>query len=280
MWHNVMRMGMAAAVAGVFGAMEASAIDVLLLTKSSGFEHSAITRDNDEPSLVERVADELSEEHEDYVSVTATKDASLINADNLANYDVAVFYTSGNLLEEGSDGHPPMTEEGKEEFLQWIEDGGGFIGIHSATDTFRGGDPDPYIEMLGGEFITHGPQFEGTVHVTDAGHPAMEAIPTEWDVWDEWYIHTHLNRDNIRVLAVMEAPEDIQEDHSDYEQEVPIMWCRSYGDGRVFYNAMGHAHDLWEDETFQQQLVDAVTWAAGEGPLHAEPNFHDVLPDY
>ncbi len=278
MWHKFMRVGMAAAMAAAFGAMEAGAVNVLLLTKSSGFEHSAIARENDEPSLVERIAAELAEEHE--VGLTATKDASLINADNLANYDVVIFYTSGNLLQEGSDGHPPMTEEGKEEFLEWIENGGGFIGIHSASDTFRGGDPDPYIEMLGGEFTWHGPQFEGTVRVTDADHPAMGAIPTEWDVWDEWYVHTHLNTDNIRLLAVMEAPENIQENHSEHEQEVPVIWCRSYGDGRVFYNAMGHAHDVWEDEIFQQHLLDTVAWAAGEGPLHAEPNFHDVLPDH
>ncbi len=278
MWHKFMRVGMAAAMAAAFGAMEAGAVNVLLLTKSSGFEHSAIARENDEPSLVERIAAELAEEHE--VGLTATKDASLINADNLANYDVVIFYTSGNLLQEGSDGHPPMTEEGKEEFLEWIENGGGFIGIHSASDTFRGGDPDPYIEMLGGEFTWHGPQFEGTVRVTDGDHPAMGAIPTEWDVWDEWYVHTHLNTDNIRLLAVMEAPENIQENHSEHEQEVPVIWCRSYGDGRVFYNAMGHAHDVWEDEIFQQHLLDAVAWAAGEGPLHAEPNFHDVLPDH
>ena len=278
MWHKFMRVGMAAAMAAAFGAMEAGAVNVLLLTKSSGFEHSAIARENDEPSLVERIAAELAEEHE--VGLTATKDASLINADNLANYDVVIFYTSGNLLQEGSDGHPPMTEEGKEEFLEWIENGGGFIGIHSASDTFRGGDPDPYIEMLGGEFTWHGPQFEGTVRVTDGDHPAMGAIPTEWDVWDEWYVHTHLNTDNIRLLAVMEAPENIQENHSEHEQEVPVIWCRSYGDGRVFYNAMGHAHDVWEDEIFQQHLLDTVAWAAGEGPLHAEPNFHDVLPDH
>ncbi len=267
------------ALAAMIGAAHGQAMNILFLSKSSGFEHGVIQRDNDEPSLVERVLSELAGAYG--AGITNTKDASYITAGNLENYDVVIFYTTGDLLTEGADGHPPMTEEGKEALFEWVENGGGFIGYHAATDTFRVGEegpPDPFIEMLGAEFEWHGPNFTGTVRVTDPVHPAVNRIPREWEVYDEWYVFRHINRDNMRVLAVLDPPEDERTERPRYDTpELPIIWVSSHGDGRVYYNAMGHVDEVWEDNTFQLSIVDAVTWASGQGPARTTPNYYDVI---
>ncbi len=264
------------AVAAV-GIAHAQVINVLLLTKQSGSEHEVVTRDNDELSIVERGAQSLAASYG--ARVNATKDASYITAENLENYDVVVFYTSGNLFTQGSDGHPPMTEAGLQALGDWVEAGGGFVGLHSATDTFRGQwQAQEYLQALGAEFAWHGPSFEGVLRIVDRPHFAVASIPREWEVYDEWYVFENINRDNIRVLAVLDPPEEVREEHPRYDTpELPIIWVRSYGNGRIYYNAMGHEPALFEDRTFQMALVDAVAWASGEGPARTTPNYYEVI---
>lgn len=251
---------------------------VLLLTKSAGFEHSVIKHDTGGTSHVERILQPLADEMGAHL--TSTKDASLINAETLQDYDVVIFYTSGDLTKAGEDGHPPMAEDGVEDLLGWIRDGGGFIGFHSATDSFKGGrnEVTPYIEMLGAEFVTHGAQFEGTVVKTSPDHPAVAALPERWTLRDEWYLFRHLNEEAMHVLALLE-PGDERERQEMYNiPAYPMIWCRSYGEGRVLYNGMGHREDVWEHPTFKTLVVEHIRWANGEGPLNAEPNYHDVVP--
>ncbi len=279
MLHRTINALMIMTIAFTMSAAHGQVMDILFLSKSSGFEHGVIQRHNDEPSHVENVLSDLARNYG--ARINNTKDASYITAENLENYDVVIFYTSGDLLTEGTDGHPPMTEEGKDSLLEWIENGGGFIGYHSASDTFRvgeDGEPGPFVEMLGAEFAWHGPNFTGTVRVTDPAHPTVTRIPEEWEVYDEWYVFRHFNRDNMRVLAVLDPPEDVREEHEGYDiAELPVIWVSSYGDGRVYYNAMGHVPELWEDSTFQEGIVDAVTWANGQGPARTTPNYYDVI---
>ena len=249
---------------------------ILLLTKSSGFEHSVIKHDRRGTSHVERILTPLVDEMGG--SLLCTKDASLINAETLEDYDVVIFYTSGVLTEVGEDGNPPMTEEGLEAFFTWIRNGGGFIGFHSATDSFRsnGDTPTPYIEMLGGEFITHGAQFEGTIRNVSAGHPAAKSLPESWDIQDEWYLFRHLNKEHLHVLALLEIGDERQKQKMYDIPDYPMIWCRAYGDGRVLYNGMGHREDVWEHPTFKALVEEHIRWAAGEGSLNADPNYEAV----
>ncbi len=253
---------------------------ILFLSKSADFVHSVVARDESGTSLTERVLSQIAEEIE--AEITVTKDASLINAENLANYDVVIFYTSGNLTEPGTDGHPPMAADGVNDLLAWINDGGGFIGFHSATDTFRvgaGNEPNAFIRMIGGEFLTHGAQFEGTLKVVDPTHPAMANFENGWSITDEWYLYTHLNREDMHVLVLLE-PGDEREKQEMYDiPAYPIIWCSTIGSGRVFQNGMGHREDVWENPAFQQTIKDALDWVAGSGPSQAEPNFAEVVPE-
>jgi type 1 glutamine amidotransferase len=257
---------------------------VLFISKSAGFQHSVIERNGVSPGMAETIFENVVKAMGG--SATATKDASLVNAENLKNFDVVVFYTTGILTEPGTDGMPPLGPNGFQELQDWIKGGGGFIGLHCATDTFHGeGDTvTPYIEMIGGEFDGHGPQFFGLFTVVDPTHPAMTPFTSPYKVNDEWYAFKNLNTANIRVLALLDARVAFEKMRGKglpaYSTPYPIAWCRGYGNGRVFYNAMGHREDVWESEVYQKSLANAIIWAKGEGPLNAEPNYDKVMAEF
>lgn len=258
--------------AGIAIAEDAPGTRILLLTKSSGFQHSVIKNDGSGTSHVERIMTPLVEKMS--ATITCTKDASMVNAESLANYDVVVFYTSGVLTEVGEDGNPAMSEEGLEALFTWIRNGGGFIGFHSATDSFKssGDTPTPYIEMIGGEFVTHGAQFRGTIKKVSAGHPAVASLPDSWKLQDEWYIFRLLNKETMHVLAMLEIGRERKKQDKYDIADYPMIWCSAYGKGRVLYNGMGHREDVWEHDTFKAMVEEHIRWAAGEGELDAEPN--------
>src|SRR5437867_8288065 len=108
---------------------------VLFFSKSSNFEHAVIKGKDGQPSYVEKLLAELGPKHA--IEFTFSKDGSLFTPEYLAKFDAYMFYTTGDLLAAGKDGNPPMTAEGKTALLDAIKNGKGFVGIHSATDTFH-----------------------------------------------------------------------------------------------------------------------------------------------
>src|SRR5947209_6751754 len=130
---------------------------VLFFTKSSGYQHSAITRKKpDELSFAEQFMVDFGKKHN--FDVHCTKDGSIFTPQGLEPFDVIMFYTTLDLTTPGNDKNPPMPKDGKETLLKAVADGKGFFGVHSASDTFHshGDQVDPYIKMLGGEFKHHG----------------------------------------------------------------------------------------------------------------------------
>ena len=152
---------------------------ILFFSKSSGYEHSAIRRNGNALSPAEKVLIELGKTHG--FDVVASKDGSIFTRQNLKGFDAIFFYTTGDLTQAMGDKNPPMTLEGKVALLEAIRSGKGFLGTHSATDTFHSLGPefetqpiekrDPYIQMIGGEFIRHGPQQEATMRVAHRTFP-------------------------------------------------------------------------------------------------------------
>lgn len=253
---------------------------VLFLSKSAGYEHSCIKQENGLPSHVDNVLQKIAGEMG--AEIKSTKDASLINAENLKNYKVVVFFTSGVLTIEGTDKTPPMAATGVEELLAWIRNGGGFVGYHCSSDSFHRDDNtpnSPYLDMVGGEFLTHGKQFEGKLDIVDPAHPAMANFPNPWVILDEWYAFRNLMTERMHVLALLDPREQRTEQPDKYNiPSYPVVWCSTEGQGRVYYNAMGHREDVWDNETFQKTVKDAINWARGEGPANAEPNYAKVVP--
>jgi len=259
----------------------AQAQRILYLTKSAGFEHEAVKRMDGKPAFSEEVLKQLADENG--ADITITKDASLINADNLKNYDLVIFYTTGDLTQPSADGRdePPMGPGGLQALTDWIKAGGGFLGYHAATDTWgtpEGQPPTPYTQLIGGTFAGHGAQFEGTVVAVDPDHPTMQSLPKEWKITEEWYTFRSLDKDNMHVLAVLEAGPERAKQEMYNTPAYPIIWCKTLGNGRIYYNGLGHREDVWRDPVFQASIVDAAEWALGDPEADAEPNFDKAVP--
>jgi hypothetical protein len=263
---------------------------VLFFSKSSGFEHPMIKRTGGQLSKAEVLLTDWGKEHG--FDVDCTKDGGVFTRDNLSKYDAFFFYTTGDLTTAGTDKNPPMSREGKAAFLDLIHSGKGFVGTHSASDTFHtlpdppdrsnryvahGDAEDPYLLMLGGEFIMHGKQQSTRMKAVDPHFPGFGKVGDGFEMLEEWYSLKDFRKD-LHVLL-------IQETHgmegSFYQRgPYPATWARAHGQGRVFYTSMGHRDDVWANPTFQSILLGGIAWAVGNVKADVTPNIERVCPTY
>lgn len=136
----------------------------------------------------------------------------------------------------------------REGFIELIKGGKAFVAMHSGGDTyhpFRG-----YVDMLGGEFLTHKAQVEVQPILHNPAHPATKSIPTGWRVFDEIYIFKNYDPATVHALMGLNShPNDGTEGY------YPISWCKDFGKGRVFYTSLGHREDVW-DPTWKVDTKD------------------------
>ena len=256
---------------------------ILMFTKSSGFEHDMVKRSGDRLSPAEQIVTDLGQKRG--IEVTATKDGGVFSQPTLSQFDAFFFYTTGDLTTAGQDKNPPMTPEGKLAFLDLIRQGKGFIGTHSATDTFEPASArtdskpsaslDPYIEMIGAEFVGHGQQQKARARVADLRFPGMQALGQGIEWTEEWYALRAFPPD-LHVLLVMET-EGMQ---GNFYQRPPYpnTWARMYGRGRVFYTALGHREDVWSNPAYQALITGAMAWAVRDVNAHVPPDLEHVTP--
>lgn len=220
---------------------------VLYLTHSAGWKHDVLP-------LSEQIFKQIGERSGAF-EATVTQDCSLISRDNLKKYDAIVFYTTGEL---------PLSDEQKAAFLDFIKSGKGFIGIHSATDTFY--KWPEYGELIGGYFDQHPWHQEITVKVEDSHHAATRHLGSSFKIKDEIYQIRNFSRDRVHVLMSLDVSSvdlTLPAVHRT-DKDFALAWWRNYGRGRVFYTALGHRAEVWQDERFQQHLLGALRWAMGE----------------
>jgi uncharacterized protein len=195
--------------------------------------------------------------------------AQKMSPEALKNYDAVIFAnTTGDL---------PLPD--KQAFLDWIKSGKGFVGMHSATDTFDKHQPlDPYVDMIGAEFKEHHAQVEVDVINQDQECPACRHLPADWKVFDEIYLFNAFDRSKVHGLLTLDKhPND--KTPGDY----PISWCKEYGQGRVFYTSLGHREDVWDPnwpdrknpkevaEAYQQLILNGIKWAVGLEHWNVKP---------
>jgi len=190
-----------------------------------------------------------------------TENGAVFNQTDLNRFQATVWNnTSGDVL----------TPDQKQAFRGYIENGGGFVGIHGA-----GGDPryewDWYVEtLLGAEFKGHPlhPQFQrATIHIEDPNDITVRDLPSEWSRVDEWYSFKNSPRgQGVKVLATLDErtyhPKMFWMDIS-MGADHPIIWKHCVGNGRVFYSALGHSASAYTEPTHLKELEGAITWAAG-----------------
>lgn len=279
---------------------------VLFFSKSSNFEHSVIKRINGQPSWAEQVLAEQGPRRG--IEFVFSKDGSLFTPEYLAQFDAFMFYTSGDLTAPGRDGNPPMTPAGKAAFLDAISQGKGFVGVHSASDTFHTGETvatntsqprtwrytshgdkaDPYVRMLGGELIVHGTQQIAKSRVVDPGFPGFAYLGESFPMMEEWYSMTDFSPD-LHVLLVVETGSMRDPNagpdwpppggYIPYQRPpYPSTWARMHGQGRVFYTAIGHREDTWTNPVFHDILFGGLAWAVRNADAAVTPNLKQVTP--
>jgi type 1 glutamine amidotransferase len=186
------------------------------------------------------------------------------NAKNLSFFDAVLFYTSGEL---------DMDPQQKADLLSFIrDDGKGFLGAHSANDTFY--KWSEYGELLGAYFDLHPwGQFQAPIIVEDPSFPVMKPFPRAFTVMDEIYQMKNFSRDRVRVLMRLDADKiDLkQKGVHRTDKDFAVTWVRNYGKGRVFYSALGHREDVWDRPDVQKMWLEAIKWAMGLIPGDATP---------
>lgn len=267
---------------------------VLVFTKSSGFQHDAVKlqwKDGQE-GFAFPVLRALAAKNN--LELVFSKDGSLFTPEYLAQFDAFLFYTTGDLTmiksDPRGDDFPPMTPAGKAALLAAVAAGKGFIGLHSATDTFHSGGhndhvpsrwvddgdaADPYVKMLGAEFIRHGAQQVAKLTVADAKFPGLAAVPAGYAPMEEWYSLKNFAPD-LHVLLLQETAGMKGDEYQ--RPAYPCTWARQHGKGRVFYTSLGHREDIWTSPVYQSLLEGALNWAVGRVKADVTPNLAIAAP--
>ncbi|MFC8952729.1 ThuA domain-containing protein [Streptomyces sp. NPDC057101] len=216
------------------------AYKILVFSKTAGFRHSSI----DDGIAALR---ELGTANN--FTVDATEDAQAFTTGNLAQYRAIVFLsTTGDVLDSGR----------QTAFEQYIQGGGGYVGIHAAADT----EYDwPFYEGLAGALFHSHPAIQpATVKVENRAHDATAHLGRTWQRTDEWYNYRTNPRTTARVLASLDESSysggNMAGDH-------PIAWCKDYQGGRAFYTGGGHTDESYGDSVFRRHLLGGIRWAAG-----------------
>lgn len=217
---------------------------VLYLTHSAGFKHAVLP-------VSEEIFKELGVKTGAF-EATVTQDCSLISKEGLKPFDAVIFYTTGEL---------PISDEQKQALIDFVKSGKGFVGIHSATDTFY--KWAEYGEMIGGYFDLHPWHQEVTVKVEDTKHPATKHLGASFKITDEIYQFKNFSRAHVRVLLSLDisSVDLTKKEVRRTDKDFALAWTRDYGKGRVFYTALGHRPEVWRDERFQKHLLGGLQWA-------------------
>jgi type 1 glutamine amidotransferase len=240
---------------------------ILFVTQSVGFRHGSVTRRENELAPAEIALTQLGRQT-GLFDVDCTQDcAADFTADNLQRYDVVAFYTTLDL---------PIADADREYFFkEWLpQKGHGVLGFHSAADTLH--DYEPYWDMIGGTFIRHPWNAGSTVTLTvhDPEHPCVKPFGSEFVVKDEIYMYRNWQPKKVRVLMSLDyskSPTDNEVD-TKHGYHVPVCWVKEYGEGRVYFNNLGHNEATWTNKTFLDSITTAVKWIRGEVEADATPN--------
>jgi len=187
----------------------------------------------------------------------------------LAQFDGVMWYVTGELQ---------MGEAQQKALIDFVKGGKAFIGIHSAADPFYRW-PE-FGEMIGGYFKGHPWRSDDpqpvVITVEDRKHPATKMLPKEWTIKEEIYqFDAPYSRKNLRVLMSLNtAKTDMNKPDLLYgkDGDYAVAWCRTYGQGRVFYTSLGHSQATWKDPLFQKHLLGGIKWALGMVKGDATPN--------
>jgi cytochrome c len=190
---------------------------------------------------------------ENNFDVDTTADSKVFTEDNLKKYSAVVFLNNadnkGNLLNNLE----------KIAFERYIQAGGGYVGIHAATDAEY--DWTWYTKLAGGIFNGHpDDHYVAELTITEPNHPSTKVLPLKWSFKEEWYNFKKLNKD-VHVLMTVDEKTYKGGTNGDYH---PIAWYHEYDGGRAWYTALGHRKETFGDSLFKKHLLGGIQFAMGE----------------
>ena len=210
-----------------------------MLTATAGFHHDSIATARQVMTSLAATTGEFT--------VTETEDLSAISPASLAVHEVIFFaLTSGELA---------FSDDQKTAIVNFVNGGGGFLGVHSATDTLYNW-PD-YGRLVGAYFKEHPWTQQATVVVEDQSHPTTLGLGASFSILEEFYTFRENPRPGVQVLLHLDAAS------VGAAGDFPLAWVQSFGNGRAYYNALGHFSTTWNDPRYQLQIVSAIRSAAG-----------------
>ncbi|MRG48854.1 ThuA domain-containing protein [Chitinophaga sp. SYP-B3965] len=213
---------------------------LLVFSKTAGFRHDAIP--------VGKLA-MLQMGAENGFDVDTTEDASVFTAKNLKRYKAIVFLsTTGNIL----------NDEQQAAMESYIKKGGGYVGIHAATDTEY--DWPWYNQLVGAYFLSHPNQQTATLQVVDRTHPATKHLDATWIRKDEWYNFKSIVP-GLHVLIKIDEKSYTGGKNGD---DHPMSWYREFDGGRMFYTELGHTKESYKEEAFLKHVLGGIEYVIGK----------------
>jgi type 1 glutamine amidotransferase len=264
---------------------------VLMITQSAGFRHGSVNRKDAKLAPAEQAITELGVKS-NLFRVDCSQDAAKdFTKGNLKNYDIVLFYTTGNL--------PIKPEDLDYFFNDWLKQKGhGFIGTHSAADTYH--NYQPYWDMIGGTFNGHPWNAGDTVGITvhDQKHPVSKPWGSEFTIKDEIYRFKNWQPEKVRVLMSLDMTksankidEQLNNQARQLEKDgkteeaakvrarigqgpyhVPIAWVKNYGEGKAMHMSLGHNEAVWADQRYMDSLLGGMKWILNLEEGDATPN--------
>jgi len=171
--------------------------------------------------------------------VTLTEDRDMFRAEKINDFDLVIVYTTGGEL----------TAEQEKGLADFVKEGKGFVGLHSAADSFKANEP--YMKMIGSRFRTH-PQFMAhDITLLDDTHPVTMRTESFRMPEELYIIDLQVPSEEIHVLAQVTFQ----------GQQIPVLYTKGFGEGRVVYNSLGHQKNAFENSTFRKWVLHGADWA-------------------
>lgn len=212
---------------------------VLIFSKTNGYRHESIEAGI---AAIKKLGTKNN------FAVDATEDSLYLTDATLKKYKTILFLsTTGTVL-------------GKEQELalqNFIHNGGGFVGIHAATDCEY--EWPWYVKMIGGNFLSHPQQQIAKLIVVDNTHPSTKHLPATWQRKDEWYNFKNLNPD-VTVLIKIDETSYTGGKNGDNH---PMAWYHSYEGGKIFYTELGHTNESYSEPLFLQHILGGIQYSMG-----------------
>lgn len=187
-----------------------------------------------------------------------TDQPNVFTREQLSGFQAVIFSNTNN--------EAFVTSGQRDAFQEYIQAGGGFVGIHSACGSER--DWPWFWKMLGGTFLKHPPYQAFDVQVTDPDHPSTGHLGQVWKWEDEAYYMHHLNP-GIRVLLAhdLRTIEDKTRDTFPgtlFGDFFPGAWCQTFDGGVQWYTSYGHSISHYTDPAYVQHVEGGLLWVLDE----------------